>query len=298
MTGIYEILIQDFTAAKTAFENSDAHDLNICANRLMANIVFGDDGDKKYMVPGYFLRIIANDFLAIKDEAVAKSTREPAERFIGVMERAFTEQLDSKAIWNGFFEYTERKRQLFLTPNEKKAYKTNPTFTARGLAYLTQRFFDDPFLTSKDSIVLRALLIEADRLIRNHGAERKELVLYSLMRALDWLDRYLPLALADAGKSGSLESVKGDILPYIERIRRWYSGFEDLPYQDATEILCDLLLCWRKFFFRYMDRVKLSPEEERRVELPGQVRQRIGETIAQALQKDLGEKGQKFKKGK
>ena len=298
MTGIYEILKQDFAAAKAAFDNSDAHDLNICANRLMANVVFGDEGDEKYMVPGYFLRIIANDFLAIKDETVAKSAREPAEHFIGVIERAFTEQLDSKAIWNGFFEFTDRKRQLFVSPSERKAYKSNPSFTARGLAYLTQKFFNDPFLASEDSIVLRALLTESERLIRNHGAERKELVLYSLMRALDWLDRYLPLALADAEKSGNLERVKGDILPYIERMRRWYSGPEDLPYQDATKLLCDLLLCWRKFFFRYMDRTKLSIEEERRIELPGQVRQRIGETIAQALQKDLGEKNQKSKKGK
>jgi hypothetical protein len=41
----------------------------------------------------------------------------------------------------------------------------------------------------------------------------------------------------------------------------------------------------------------VSPGEERRVELPGQVRQRIGETIAQALQRDIGEKG-KSSKGK
>ena len=298
MTGIYEILKQDFAAAKAAFDISDAHSLNICANRLMANVVFGDEGDEKYMVPGFFLRIIANDFLAIKEEMVAKLAHEPAEHFIGVMERAFTEELDSKVIWNGFFEYSERKRQLFLSPSEKKAYKSNPSFTARGLAYLTRKFFGDPFLASNDSIVLRALLTEAERLIRNHGAERKELVLYSLMRALDWLDRYLPLALADAEKSGNVERVKGDILLYIERIQRWYSAPEDLPYQNATKLLCDLLLCWRKFFFRYMDRPKPSIEDERRVELPGQVRQRIGETIAEALQKDLGEKSQKVKKGK
>jgi hypothetical protein len=297
MTGIYEILKQDFAAAKAAFDQSDPHNLNICANRLMANVVFGDEDDKKYMVPGYFLRIVANDFLAIKDETVAKSAREPAEHFIATIERAFTEQLDSKPIWNGFFEYTERKRQVLLPPTERRAYKLDPSFTARGVRYLTQKFFDDPFVARSNSIVLRALLTEADRLIRNHGAEHKELVVYCLMRALDWLDRYLPLAFADAEKSGSLETVKGDILPYIERMQNWYSGSEELPYHEATEILCDLLLSWRKFFFRYLDGTKVSPGEERRVELPGQVRQRIGETIAQALQRDIGEKG-KSSKGK
>lgn len=297
MTGIYEILKEDFGAAKAAFDNSDFHNLNICANRLMANVVFGDEGDEKYMVPGYFLRIVATEFLAIKDETVATTARQPAEHFIATIERAFTEELDLTTIWNGFFDYSDARRKLFVTPVERKIYKSNPSFTARGMLYLTNKFFNDPFLSSKDSILLRALLTEADRLIRNHAAEHKELVLYSLMRALDWLDRYLPMAFADAEKSGSIESVKGDILPYVERMQVWYSGSEDLPYHNATKILCDLLLCWRNYFFRYMDRTKPSSDEERRVELPGQVRQRIGDTIAQALQREISEKGPKAKKG-
>jgi len=179
---------------------------------------------------------------------------------------------------------------------ERKAYKTNRAFTAQGLEYLTKRFFDDPFLASRDGVLLRALLLEADRLIRNHGAENRELVFLSLMTALDWVDRYVAIAFAAAEKSGDSDRVKGDLDSYLNRIQTWYSGSEKIPYNGATAILCDILVRWREYYLRYLERTRTSPEEERRVELPGQVKQRIGETIAQALQKDIVDRDQKRKK--
>jgi len=61
MVGIYEILRQDFEAARGAFVEADFHDMNICANRLMSNVLFGFENDTKYILPGFFLRIIANE---------------------------------------------------------------------------------------------------------------------------------------------------------------------------------------------------------------------------------------------
>jgi hypothetical protein len=101
MTAIYDVLRQDFAAAKAAFGNSDFHDMNICANRLMSNVVFGEESDKKYMVPGYFLRIVANDFLALQDEAVSKTIRPVAEYFVTAIDRGFKEDVrfDSYLEW-------------------------------------------------------------------------------------------------------------------------------------------------------------------------------------------------------
>ncbi len=296
MTDLYQILRQDFGAATAAFANADFHDMNICSNRLMSNVLFGSESDTKYMVPGYFLRVIANDFLALKDEGLAKTLRPHAERLVAEIDRAFKEELDLTVIWSGFFEYTEKKRELFMSPVERRVYKTDRAFTARGLQYLAKRFFDDPFLSTPNGVLLRALLTEADRLIRNHGAEGKELVFYSVLRAVDWLDRYVALAFFDAEKTGSRDILKNDLDPCLKRIQLWYSGSEQLPYNDGTAILCDILLRWRKYFLRYLERTRSSPDEERRVELPGQVRQRIGETIAQALQKDIVDKGAKGRK--
>jgi hypothetical protein len=297
MSSVYEILKQDFAAARAAFVDADFHQMNICANRLMSNVLFGgDDSDAKYLAPGYFLRIIANDFLRIRDESIAKSVRQHAERFIGEIDRGFNDELNLLVIWNGFFEYTEGKRDFSKTPVERRVYKDNRTFTARGLCFLSRKLFDDPFRSGHESILLRALITEADRLIRNHGADNKELVLFTLFTALDWLDRYFAIALSDAEKHGTAERVKDEINSYLKRINDWYSASEGPPYKDATSILCDILLGWRKYFLRYMEQSKVSAIEERRVELPGQVRQRIGETIAQALQKDVSQKGLKGKK--
>jgi hypothetical protein len=296
MTALYDVLRQDFAAAIGAFGNTDFHDMNICANRLMSNVVFGEESDRKYMVPGYFLRIVANDFLALQDEAVAKMIRQSAEYFVTAIDRGFKEDLDLTTIWNGFFNYTEKKRDHLMSSVERKTYRENRTFTAQGFAYLTKRFFNDPFLASRHGVLLRALLTEADRLIRNHGADNRELVLFSLMTALDWVDRYVAVAFAAAEKSGDTDNIKRDLDPYLKAIQTWYSGSEKIPYNDATEILCDILVRWREYYLRFLERAKISPEEERRVELPGQVKQRIGETIAHALQKDIIDKEQKRKR--
>lgn len=295
MTSIYDILKQDFAAAREAFANTDFHNMNICANRLMGNVIFGEKGDRKYMVAGYFLRIVANDFLVRTDEEDAKSIRQHAEQFVAAIDRGFKEDLELTAIWKGFFDYTQRKRENLMSSAERKVYTENRAFTARGFAYLTARFFNDPFLTSQDGVLLRVFLIEADRLIRNHGANNRELVLFSLIRALDWVDRYIVVAVADAERTGNANKIRDNFNPYLERIQNWYSGSEEIPYRDATGVLCDILVVWRELYLRYMERSRTS-EEERRVELPGQVRQRIGETIAQALQKDIVDKDKKRNK--
>jgi len=152
-----------------------------------------------------------------------------------------------------------------VTPVERKVYKANRAFTAQGLAFLSRRFFNDPFLSSRDGIMLKALITEADRLIRHHGAENNELVLFALMRALDWLDRYVAVAFSDADKTGSLESLKEDLIPLLEEVRVWYASSEKLPYSRGTQILCNILLQWRKYFLRYMERAKTVADEERRV---------------------------------
>lgn len=293
MTELLDILRQDFATARAAFNNSDPEDLNICANRLMANVAFGDESEKLYMMPGYFLRVIAVDLISIKDETVSQSSRLPAEQFISGINDAFQERLDIGAIWSAFFEYTESRYRLVQSPNERQNYRTNHAFTARGINYLTTRFFKDPFLETKDSVLLRAWLSESDRLIRNHGATQHELVLYSIMRALDWIDRYLALSIADAEKKGRSEDLKKEFISYLDRIKTWNSTSEDLPFCNATDILCDLLLCWRRFYFRYMDRTTQSTVEDKRVELSGKVKKRIGETIAHALQHDIDEKSRK-----
>jgi hypothetical protein len=296
MTPIYDVLKQDFAAAKEAFANTDFHNMNVCANRLMSNVIFGEKSDWKYMVAGYFLRIVANDFLVRKDEDDVKSIRQHAEQFVAAIDRGFKEDLELMVIWKGFFDYTQKKRESLMSSAERKVYTENRAFTAQGFAYLTARFFNDPFLTSQDGVLLKAFIVEADRLIRNHGANNKELVLFSLIRALDWIDRYAVVAVADAERTGQSTNIRDNLKPYLERIQKWYSGAEEVPYREATEILCDILLKWRELYLRYMERSGTSPEEERRMELPGQVRQRIGETIAQALQKDIVNKDKKRNK--
>jgi hypothetical protein len=257
----------------------------------MSNVLFGDDSDAKYLAPGFFLRVIANDFLIIRDESLAKKVRQPAERFVGEIARGFSKELDPSLIWNGFFDYVERKRDLFKNSIERRVYKENRTFTARALGYLAQKLFDDPFLSSQDGIVLRSLLIETDRLIRNHGAENKELILFAFIIALSWLDRYLAVALSDAEKRNSTQLVKDEINLYLKRIASWYSTAQSPSLDEATSILCDILIKWRKFYLRYQEHSTAAGVEERKIELPGQIRQKIGETIAEALQRDVSRKG-------
>ena len=295
MTEVYEATRQDFAAARAAFDDSDFQQMNICSNRLMANVLFGDE--KLYAVPGFFMKNLAIEFVrGGVDSTLARDLRPIAEAFIAKIDKAFQPEVDLHLIWDAYFEYTENTRKLHMTPGERKTYRDNKAFSSRAFSYLASELLAGEALFHEHGFGLKAFMTEADRIVRNHGVEKKDVVLLALIVALDRLNGYIRVACSSASEGQNMDCVKSLLAPFVDRIKSWHERPEDLPYADATGTLCDIILEWRKYFLRHLEPGRVAVSEQQQIELPADAKKRIGDTIAQALQKDLVGKRGKNKK--
>lgn len=298
MDEIYKVLREDFAAVKGAFDEGDFAQMNICSNRIMANALFGDQS--AYALPGFFLKELATELLkGSVSPGLDKKIRPFAKKFISEIEEAFTPDVDFQRLWGCYSSYIQKTRKLSISAVEKKSYTDNPTFTHQALSRLVQEVFSGEVLFHERGVILKSIIIEADRLIRNHSIQDRDLVLICLFQALDRLNDYFRFACTSTG-GGTVysECMKSYLTPFMERFKNWYDNPEDSPYPSGSDLLCEIILEWRRMFIRYQELGQATEKQGQRIELPPEAKKRIGDTIAEALQKDLGQKGGRNKGGR
>lgn len=289
MNESYSVVTQDFAAAISAFDEGDYPQMNVYSNRLIANSVFGQQ--RQYGIIGFFLKNVATDFLRLTVSSDSQNALKPfASAFMSKLKEALKPELELMHVWQGFFAYTESSRKIFLTPAEKQVYKENKAFTAIAFSALANELLKGEHLFEEQGQVTKAFLNESARLINSHGAQERDLVFSTLVTALDRFCDYVKVACS--GKSA--DCFKSKLLPFTERMTQWREGNEGLPYADASGILADILVEWRFSFLRYFELRRFISAEEKKIELPPEARKRLGDTITEALKKDLG--GGKIKK--
>jgi hypothetical protein len=289
---IYDVIRQDFAAATTAFNESDFSQVNLYANRLMANVLFGTT--KEYGLVGFFLKNLAIEFLKTEEDSeLRKNLRPLGTSFISKMNEALKPDLDLQRIWEAYFVFAEASRKLSMTPVEQRVYRDNKAFTEQAFSFLTRELYTHGAVFHEHGLVSKAVIVEAERIIRVHGGEEKHLVLFSLFQALDRLIDYIRIACSSSGP----ETFKSTVSPWLDRINAWCQAGENLPYLQATDILSDIVWEWRRLFMGYMEMGRVSTSEERKIELPLEAKKRLSNTIAQALQKDL-EKSSRSRKAR
>lgn len=291
MVEMFDICRQDFTAAKLAFEERDFRLLNVLGNRLMSNVLFGREDEKLLVLPGLFIKDVALDFL--KDDTKIDELHRIAKVSIGQVDEAFKRDLDLARFWSAFFKYWNDVRKINLTATERKAYKDNAAFTVQAMLFLTNELFNDDFVFQENSLIIKGVLQELDRIVRCHGADDADIFLGLLLRVIDWINDYYRQAFSSAQGVVNVELVKSQLSPFIQAVKEWRETKEKLPFTNGSRILCDAILEWRRCFIRYLERGRISPEAERRIELPLDTKKRIGDTIAEALQRDVAKRGGK-----
>jgi hypothetical protein len=296
MAEVLSIVKQDFAAAKAAFDQRDFPQMNIFSNRLMSNLVFGEREQKELVLPGLFLKDVASDFLALREEAITDELHKSAATSITKIGEVISSDLDLVRFWNVYTEYYKNLRKLSMSPIERQAYKDNIPFTWAAMLFLSKEIFEGKALFVENGLILKGFLQEADRLMRCHGAQSRELVAFSLVKVLDWLNEYYRVMFSSVGAGIDLAAVKSRLSPFLERIKDWFQNSEELPYMNATGILCDGILEWRICYINYLERGRGPMESERRIELPVEAKKRIGDTIAEALQKDVATRRGKNKR--
>jgi hypothetical protein len=290
MAELFDISRQDLAAAKAAFEERDFRLMNILANRLMSNVLFGSEGEKIFALPGFFLKDMALDFINLRDETGLNDLHKIAKTSIAQVEEALKRDLDLASFWSAYLKYWNDTRKVNMTAAERKNYKDNAAFTSRAVSFLSKELFEGDSVFLENSLVIKGFLQEMDRISRCHGADDREMVLCLMVKAIDWVNDYYRLACLSAQGVVNSECIKTKLSPFLERIKRWRDEQEEAPYKNASDILCDSILEWRRYYIVYLERGRLSPEAERRIELPLDTKKRIGDTIAEALQKDISAK--------
>jgi hypothetical protein len=227
---------------------------------------------------------LAIDFLKLAQNSESQNALKPfANAFIAKLSDALRPEIDMAQVWEGYFAYTESARKLFLTPAERQVYKDKKSFTAAAFSILSEELLNGGRLFDERGQVTKGFLNESERIIRNHGAEERELVFNVLIVALDRLLDYVKYECSSTGP----ECIKSTLLPMTKRITEWTKGTERLPYDFASEILAAILFEWRLFFVRYFELGRAVTPDERKIELPPEAKKRLGNTIAEALRKDL-----------
>jgi hypothetical protein len=296
MAEVLNIVKQDFAAAQVAFDQRDFALMNIYSNRLMSNLIFAERDQKKLVLPGLFMKDVASDFLGLREESTIDEFHKTANLSIAKIRDCITPDLDLARFWNDYVEYYKNLRKVVMNPIERKTYKDDVKFTREAMLFLSRQIFEGQALFTENGLIIKGFLQEADRLMRCHGAEARELVAFSLVKTLDWLNEYYRLMCSSTGAGVDLEAVKSKLSPFLEAIKEWFRNSEELPYTNATDILCDGILEWRICYINYLDRGRQPMESERRIELPIEAKKRIGDTIARALQKDVATRRDKNKR--
>jgi hypothetical protein len=280
---VFDVIIQDFTVAISAYNEGNYSQMNIYSNRMIADSVFAQRS--RYGVVGFFLKNLATDFLRLAQSSDSQNALKPfAIAFISKLKEALKPELDFGQVWQGYSAYVDSARKLFMTPVEKQVYKDNKAFTATAFSLLAGELLKGETLFEEQGQVTKGFLNESERLIRNHGAEERDLVFNCLVIALDRLLDYVKFACSAKGA----DCFKSNLVPLTHRMKEWMEGKEGLPYKDATDTLAAILLEWRLFFLRYTELGRVVPSDERKIELPAEARKRLGDTITEALKKDLG----------
>jgi hypothetical protein len=290
LESVSRIIKQDIAAAVAAFEQDDFASMNMYANRLMANALFGDI--EEFFLPGFFFKDIAGFFLNMKflSKPVALSTAKVValKHINSLKEYASGEKINVSLIWISFYQCYKDLRKFLLDDIEAKVYSDNTAFTRHSFLWLTRYMkAHKEVLLDPNNLLFKGILNEYERIFRSHSGELNDVIAISLVRSLDRLYNYLVIMKTSDGKVDE-NKLKLLVYPHIEMIEQLaYAPNIDVCL-PATSALWNMTKQWREFFIQYMDVERVKPvEAERAIELPAEVRKKIAESVSKTLEKEV-----------
>jgi len=291
MSTVFKVTKEDFAAAKAALGLGEYSVMDMLANRLMANAVYGESSDRAYALPGYFIKETS---IKLRSQEPGSSTANKislaAESLVKNLESAFTEELNLEKIWNCYGEFVETTRVIEQSNSEKKAYSENRDFTASVLDYLIGEVLSLDTVCEENSQVFKGSENEIMRVVRVHGATTIDLMSVCLVTAFGRLHDYAMKVCHSPTGVFDKKRLEGWLEPFLTRVQGFHSTRNDTDqltaYQQGSSILIELVHDWRLAFIKYFE---INPHKikEQRIELPQETKDKIGKTISEALKKDL-----------
>ena len=140
-------------------------------------------------------------------------------------------------------------------------------------------------LFDKNNLLLKGILNEMNRIFRVYSGELSEIVLMSLVKALDRYYEYVRKIYERPNNLIDEERVKQDVLPYIDQIEKVCRS--KLKLSEADSILWNLVRGWREFFIQRMELLTPTVRFERGVEMPKELKKKLSESVTKALEKEI-----------
>lgn len=274
--------LEDIDASLLALEQDDYVMANILANRLMSNATILSD--QKFLLIGFFLKDVAQEmieFEAAKTPTALATAKAHMTMFATKMkEQATRKDFAQDEIWKEYVVLSDAIRKFHFTAAEEKSYSDHKDFTkSMGTWVLKMLLSDRNVLLAPKNQFLKGLSNELGRSYRMHGAERRELVLLSLLIALDRYYDYVVLECEAPDGSLNQDKIKEMVFPYVDQIPQ---AVEDVGKADG--LISELIVKWRLAFVHYMERRLVRATVEKGVQLPEEMKKKIGDAVTKALE--------------
>jgi len=290
MESISQAIKQDISAAVIAFDQDDFSEMNMFANRIMANAIFGEVED--LFLSGFFLKDVAGLFLnlrAMPKSAPLSTAKTVATKYvISVKEFTSAGTIDVKVLWVAFYQFSRDMRKFLTSETEKRVYSDNAVFTHHSFKWLMRYLKDHKeILQDPKNFFFKGILNEFERIFRNYSGELDDVLAISLFRALDRLYDYVAVVNAHDGKIDE-DILKKSIYPYVETMEQLAYPEKREQFSDVTNVLWTITKQWRELFLQYMDieRVK-AIAVQRAIELPAEMKAKLTESVSKTLEKEM-----------
>lgn len=286
MENIKRVIAEDFKAGVAAFKSDSFENMNVFANRMMSNAIFGDD--PKIFLPGFFMKDVSFTFglLKTKKTPTAFSTAKAhGLSFIEALGKLL-QSLDEEELWKEFHSFNDKIRKFEMDDFEEKSYSDNKGFVEESYKWLLSYLESNKNgLLDPHNFLLKGIINEMVRTFRVHSGRVEEIIIIYLLEALD---RNYDYICRSSGKPGvrliSEEKVKKDILPFVDQIVKAYGQGK---VAEADAILWKLVKNWRELFIQYMELPTPGFALQKGIELPEELKKKLAESITKAMEKEI-----------
>src|SRR3972149_7685251 len=186
MSEVEKVIGEDFKAALEAFRADDFGNVNVFANRIMSNALFGEN--QKIFLPGFFLKDVAFTFGLLKARKTAQpfaTAKAHGFSYVENLGKALS-SFDEGQVWKDFSDFNDKIRKYEMSTWEEKSYSDNPQFTKESFKWLLSYLNSHKELLSDPrNFLLKGIINEMVRIYRVHSATLNDMVLLCLLIELD-----------------------------------------------------------------------------------------------------------------
>lgn len=283
-----DVFLEDMQAVLKASEAEDFAKLNIYANRIMSNALFGED--YKLAIPGVFVKDLSFSVNFLKFTVSVKALSSAMVLFkkyiVDLVQQTGKRPLDEEVLWRDYVSVVSKLREFQLDTLEEKVYvKDYIPFVRGSFQWLGSYVRDhESVLLHPKNLLLKATLNEMNRLYRDYGGEIEEVQSLELFTALDRANDYLRV-IANSEEEYA-NKAKQELIPSVLKVLPLVG--QQAKASGVNEVLWQITKQWREYFLQFMELQKIAVwpviESRQGIQLPEETKKKLTEAITESLQ--------------